>query len=75
MEGTAEKSSDLAELGRVADAFESKYGSHFEAPDGTWAGLGDAIRRAEALVYRVSPETGFGFGKGRPFSQTKWDFS
>jgi len=75
IEGTAEKSSDLAELGRVADAFESKYGPHFEAPDGTWAGLGDAIRRAEALVYRVSPETGFGFGKGRPFSQTKWDFS
>ena len=73
--GTAEKSSDLAELGRVADAFESKYGPYFEAPNGTWAGLGDAIRRAEALVYRVAPETGFGFGKGRVFSQTRWGFS
>jgi nitroimidazol reductase NimA-like FMN-containing flavoprotein (pyridoxamine 5'-phosphate oxidase superfamily) len=75
IEGTAEKPSDLAELGRVADAYESKYGSHFEAPDGTWAGLGDAIRRAEALVYRVAPEKGFGFRKGRPFSQTRWEFS
>ena len=74
IEGTAEKSSDLAELSRVADAYESKYGPHF-APDGTWAGLGDAIRRAEALVYRVAPEVGFGFGKGRPFSQTRWGFS
>jgi hypothetical protein len=74
IEGTAEKSSDLPELGRVADAFESKYGPHFEA-NGTWAGLGDAIRRAEALVFRVAPETGFGFAKGRPFSQTRWGFS
>jgi nitroimidazol reductase NimA-like FMN-containing flavoprotein (pyridoxamine 5'-phosphate oxidase superfamily) len=75
IEGTAEKSSDLAELARVADAYESKYGPHFEAPNGTWAGLGDAIRRAEALVYRVAPETGFGFGKGARFSQTRWGFS
>jgi general stress protein 26 len=75
IEGTAEKSSDHAELGRVANAYESKYGTHFEAPDGTWAGLGDAIRRTEALVYRVTPKTGFGFGKGGSFSQTRWGFS
>ena len=75
IEGAAEKSSDLAELGRVADAYELKYGPHFAAPDGTWAGLGDAIRRGEALVYRVAPKTGFGFGKGTSFSQTRWGFS
>jgi hypothetical protein len=74
IEGTAEKSIDLGELARVADAYESKYGWHF-SPNGTWSGLGDAIRRAEALVYRVAPEVGFGFGKGRPFSQTRWGFS
>jgi nitroimidazol reductase NimA-like FMN-containing flavoprotein (pyridoxamine 5'-phosphate oxidase superfamily) len=74
IEGTAEKSNASAELGRVADAYESKYGPHFETPDGTWAGLGNAIRRAEVLVYRVAPETGFGFGKGRSFSQTRWIF-
>lgn len=74
IEGTADSVSDPAELGRVAGAYESKYGSHFVSPDGTWSGLGDAIRRAEALVYRVAPETGFGFGKGGPFSQTRWSF-
>jgi nitroimidazol reductase NimA-like FMN-containing flavoprotein (pyridoxamine 5'-phosphate oxidase superfamily) len=50
IEGTAETVSDDAELVRVADTYESKYGSHFAAPRGTWAGLGDAIRRSEALV-------------------------
>ena len=75
IEGTAESVSDLAELGRVAGTYESKYGAHFAAPDGTWSGLGDAIRRAEVLVYRVAPETGFGFGKGARFSQTRWSFS
>jgi hypothetical protein len=66
---------DKAKLARVADAYESKYGAHFVAPDGTWSGLGDAIRQAEVLVYRVAPETGFGFGKGATFSQTRWSFS
>jgi general stress protein 26 len=75
LEGTAELTSDPTELGRVADTYESKYGAHFASPDGTWSGLGDAIRQAEALVYRVVPETAFGFGKGEPFSQTRWRFS
>jgi general stress protein 26 len=74
IEGTAESVSDRAELGRVANTYESKYGAHFVAPDGTWSGLGDAIRRGEALVCRVAPETGFGFGKGALFSQTRWSF-
>lgn len=74
IEGTAAGVSDPAELGRVADTYESKYGSHFTAPDGNWFGLGDAIRRAEVLVFRVAPETGFGFGKGETFSQTRWRF-
>ena len=74
IEGTAESVSDHAELGRVANTYESKYGAHFVAPDGTWSGLGNAIRRAEVLVCRVAPETGFGFGKGGRFSQTRWSF-
>jgi general stress protein 26 len=74
IEGTAKSVGDQAELGRVADTYESKYGPHFAAPDGTWSGLGDAIRRAEVLVCRVAPETGFGFGKGGLFSQTRWRF-
>jgi general stress protein 26 len=74
IEGTADGVSDHAELGRVASTYESKYGPHFVEPDGTWAGLGDAIRRGEVLVYRAAPETGFGFGKGEKFSQTRWSF-
>ena len=75
IEGTAHIVDDRAELGRVAGTYESKYGRHFAPPDGTWSGLGDAIRQAEVLVYRVAPETGFGFGKGGKFSQTRWHFS
>ena len=74
IEGTADGVSDPAELGRVANTYESKYGPHFVAPEGTWSGLGDAIRRAEVQVYRVAPETGFGFGKGGTYSQTRWSF-
>jgi hypothetical protein len=74
LEGTAETASDPAELGRVADTYESKYGAHFAAPNGTWSGLGDAIRQGEALVYRVVPATVFGFAKGTPYSQTRWGF-
>jgi hypothetical protein len=74
LEGTAETVDDGAELRRVADAYELKYGAHFEAPHGTWSGLGDAIRRAEIPVYRVAPATVFGFGKGETYSQTRWLF-
>jgi hypothetical protein len=75
LEGTAETVEDRSDLGRVADAFESKYGPHFTAPDGTWSGLGDAIRHAEIPLYRVAPATVFGFGKGETYSQTRWLFS
>ena len=74
VEGDAGKVSDLAELHSVAGTFESKYGAHFTSPEGTWFGLGDTIRRNEALVFRVAPLTAFGFGKGTPYSQTRWGF-
>ncbi len=74
IEGTAVPVGDRGALGRVAHTYEAKYGSHFVEPEGTWAGLGDAIRQAEVLVYRVEPEIGFGFGKSPSFSQTRWTF-
>jgi hypothetical protein len=74
VEGEAKQVHDEAELQAVAGTFESKYGAQFTAPDGTWFGLGDAIRAGEALVYRVDPTTVFGFGKGKSFSQTRWRF-
>src|SRR6202044_1925364 len=51
VEGQAMAVNDEVERRSVADTFESKYGPHFEAPDGTWAGLGDAIRDGDALLY------------------------
>ena len=75
VEGEAAKVGDEAQRRSVADAFESKYGRHFTAPEGTWFGLGDSIRSGDVLVYCVAPTTAFGFGKGKPFSQTRWRFS
>jgi hypothetical protein len=75
VEGTAHTVGDGPELGRVADAYESKYGPHFAAPDGNWSGLGNAMRQAEVPVYRVAPARVLGFGKGETYSQTRWLFS
>jgi hypothetical protein len=74
VEGEASEVGDTAELRAVADTYESKYGRQFTAPEGTWFGLGDSIRGGDVLVYRVTPSTAFGFGKGTPFSQTRWRF-
>ena len=75
VEGHAVEVADRAELGQVANAYESKYGARFTAPEGTWFGLSDSIRRGKALVYRVTPTTVLGFAKGEQFSQTRWRFA
>lgn len=74
VEGQVAQVSDGAELEQVANTFESKYGTHLTAPEGTWFGLGDTIRRGEVLVYRVTPTTALGFARGKQFSQTRWHF-
>src|SRR5579859_952387 len=75
VEGEATRVDGQAELERVAGTYEAKYGPHFTSPDGTWFGLGDQIRDGNVLVYRVTPARAFAFGKGKPFSQTRfrWD--
>jgi nitroimidazol reductase NimA-like FMN-containing flavoprotein (pyridoxamine 5'-phosphate oxidase superfamily) len=74
VEGQVTKVSDEAELQLVANTYESKYGRHLTAPEGTWFGLGDRIRRGEVLVYRLTPMTLLGFARGKQFSQTRWRF-
>jgi nitroimidazol reductase NimA-like FMN-containing flavoprotein (pyridoxamine 5'-phosphate oxidase superfamily) len=74
VEGEAATVSDAAELQAVADTYESKYGARLTEPDGTWFGLGDAMRNAETVVYRVAPTTAYGFAKGKAFGQTRWAF-
>ncbi|MFF0741059.1 pyridoxamine 5'-phosphate oxidase family protein [Streptomyces sp. NPDC004111] len=70
-EGTAVRVADDARLRVLADAWETKYGSdwHFEVADGHF-GHGPG----RAVVFEVAPRTVFGFGKGTPFSQTRWRF-
>jgi uncharacterized pyridoxamine 5'-phosphate oxidase family protein len=72
IEGIAAEVGDSAELERVAQAYESKYGAHLTAPEGTWFGLGEGIRAGEVLLYRVTPTTVFGFAKAPRFGQTRW---
>jgi nitroimidazol reductase NimA-like FMN-containing flavoprotein (pyridoxamine 5'-phosphate oxidase superfamily) len=70
VEGEAVRVSEDAMLRRLADAWESKYGSEwrFDVRDGAFETEGN-----QALVYEVAPTTAFGFGKGE-FSQTRWRF-
>jgi nitroimidazol reductase NimA-like FMN-containing flavoprotein (pyridoxamine 5'-phosphate oxidase superfamily) len=70
VEGDAAKVSDDAKLRRIADAYESKYGSewHFDVRDGAFH-----HDPGEAWVFEVRPSTAYGFGKGE-YSHTRWRF-
>ena len=79
VEGKAVRVTDEAKLQRVADLYVSKYGSDwrytvrdealYHAPEGS-----EGADDSPAFVYEVAPTTAFGFGKGEPFSQTRWRF-
>ncbi|MFJ4831126.1 pyridoxamine 5'-phosphate oxidase family protein [Streptomyces sp. NPDC088747] len=76
VEGEAVRVTDGARLRALAGAWEEKYGAdwHFDVREdaefqGTFQGEG-----GPALVFAVAPRTVFGFGKGEPFSQTRWRF-
>ncbi len=70
VEGDAVRVTDDAKLQRLADAWESKYGSewHFDVRDGAFR-----HEQGEAWVFEVAPVTAYGFGKG-PYSHTRWRF-
>jgi general stress protein 26 len=71
VEGEAERVTDDAALSRIADTYESKYGSdwRFDVRDGVFLHEGGT-----ALVFAVAPRKAFGFRKGDEFSQTRWRF-
>lgn len=72
VEGAAVRVAEDGRLRELAAAWEAKYGSfwHFEVRNGSFHhGPGSAF------VFSVAPHTVFGFGKGEPFSQTRWRFS
>jgi hypothetical protein len=72
VEGDAVRIGDEPTLGRVADAYASKYGAPFLFTVRGGAFWND--EGGEALVFKVEPRKAFGFGKGDAFSQTRWRF-
>jgi nitroimidazol reductase NimA-like FMN-containing flavoprotein (pyridoxamine 5'-phosphate oxidase superfamily) len=79
VEGDAVRISDEARLQHIADGFFSKYGDEwrFRVRDGAFYHDTGSIRETDtggALVYEVRPKTALGFGKGEPYSQTRWRF-
>lgn len=79
VEGEAVRLTDGAGLRRVADAYLSKYGDdwRFAVREGVLHHDSGASRETDpgaARVYEVAPTRAFGFGKGVPFSQTRWSF-
>lgn len=71
VEGRAERVTDGEALQSIADAYEAKYGAewHFDVGDGAFVTEGHA-----AWVYRLAPETAFGYQRGDTGSQTRWRF-
>ena len=72
VEGMAvEVKDDETRLAQLAGLYGSKYGWHYVLQDGKLIHEG---ARVPLLVYAVTPETSFGFGRGETFSQTRWRF-
>ena len=70
VEGDAVPVTDKSTLQRIADVYETKYGSdwHFDVGDGGFEHEG-----GDAVVFEVAPAKVLGFAKG-DFSQTSWRF-
>jgi general stress protein 26 len=71
VEGTAVRITDNAELQRLADAYEAKYGSfwHFDVGDGVFLSDGGG----DAAVFRIEADKVLAFAKD-PHSQTTYRF-
>jgi general stress protein 26 len=71
VEGTAVRITDNAELQRLADSYEAKYGSfwHFDVGDGVFLVTG----ADDAAVFRIEPDKVIAFAK-EPHAQTTYRF-
>ena len=72
IEGVASLARGQEKLERIAAAYQSKYGWTFHARGGEF--YNDEHEGKPVLVYEVTPAKILGFGKGEPFSQTRWRF-
>ncbi|MFD3414937.1 pyridoxamine 5'-phosphate oxidase family protein [Streptomyces cyaneofuscatus] len=73
VEGRADRVTDHARLTALTREWEAKYGAdwHFDVEDGSFV----QPEAGHAHVFAVHPRTVFGFGKGDPYSQTRYRFT
>jgi hypothetical protein len=73
IEGEAVPVTDPGRIGRIVDAFTTKYDDFFgmRLVDGRIDSGGSP---SQPLAFEVRPRKAFGFGKGATFSQTRWRF-
>lgn len=79
VEGRAVRVTDESMLVRLAGLWESKLDWSFDVVDGAFrerspAVAGEGSERGTALVFAVRPDKVLAFGKGEPFSQTRYRF-
>jgi general stress protein 26 len=80
VEGTATRVADEARLLRLAARWQSKLEWPFEVVDGAFRERSSEVAgqefeaRGVALVFAVTPTKVLAFGKGEPFSQTRYRF-
>lgn len=75
LEGTARRVADPDELEAMIGAYEAKYGAHMTSSEGTFHGMGDAIRKGQVAVFALAPGTAYGFGRdGGVYTHTRWTF-
>ncbi|GHB48584.1 pyridoxamine 5'-phosphate oxidase [Streptomyces viridiviolaceus] len=75
VEGTAKPVADPGVLEEVIAAYEAKYGPHITSPEGTFHGMGDALRNGDDVVFAVTPTTAYGFGReDGVYTHTRWTF-
>lgn len=72
VEGTAVRVISENQLKKVADAIADKYGEDWRFD--VRADLLEGRQGNVAWLFRVQPVIVYGFGKGEPFSQTRWRF-
>ena len=72
VEGTAERISDNAVLEPLAAMWKDELDWDFEVGDGVFQDTGGG---GEAFVFGVTPSKVLAFGKGSPYSQTRYRFA
>lgn len=71
VEGTAERVTDHAELVELAACWKAELDWDFEVGEHAFRDGADR----DGLVYAIRPDKVLAFGKGEPFSQTRYTFS